>query len=216
MSDQTLPEAYWEAVERGDDALAVMESHILGKLVDIMVKRMTQGVTIRYFRTRHLGDVQMLADAGVELLRVWFNQRLQDRFNRQGYDEQGHILQQQVQRNINDLVENMPPPQPESPQPEPAQPEPAQPDPPVVEKYEFVITEDEQHLLGQKGGLTERALREAATRYNLEHSDNPIDLTGLEARHFSASSTFRQHLGFQLEGKVRIINGITGKVLFDK
>ena len=181
-----------------------------------MIRRMSQGVTIHYFRTRHLGDVQMLANAGVELIRAWVNQRLQDRFNRQGCDEQGHTLQQQVQRILNEIMQNMQPAQPEPAQPEPAQPEPAQPEPPVVEKYEFVTTDDEQHLLGQKGGLTKRALREAAARYNLEHSDNPIDLTGLEARHFSSSTTFRQHLGFQLEGKVRIINGVTGKVLFDK
>ena len=63
-----------------------------------MLKRMSQGMSIRYFRTRHLGDMQLLGDAGVELLNVWFNQRLQDRFNRQGYDAQSHTLQQQVQR----------------------------------------------------------------------------------------------------------------------
>ena len=91
MSDQTLPAAYWDAVERGDDALAIMRSHILNKFVEIMVRRISQGVTIRYFRTRHLEDIQMLGDVGVELLRTWFDQRLQERFNRQGYDEQGHI-----------------------------------------------------------------------------------------------------------------------------
>ena len=115
---------------------------------------------------------------------------------------------QQVQRNLNDFMENV--------HDQAQQPQPNPPQPPVVEKYEFIITEDEQNLLGPKGGLTERAIREAAARYNLDNSDNPIDLTGLEARHFGSSSTIRQHLCFHLEGKVRIINGVTGKVLFDK
>ena len=29
MSDQTLPDAYWEAAERGDDPSQIMDSHIL-------------------------------------------------------------------------------------------------------------------------------------------------------------------------------------------
>ena len=201
-----------------------------------MFQRMSQGVAIRYLRTRHLGDMKMLADAGVELIRVWFNQRLQDLFNRQGYDEQGHELQQQVQRILNEIMQNMQPAQPEAAQaaqPEPAQPEPAQPEPaqpePVhaahaaqpaaqpQEKYEFIITEDEKDLLGEKGGLTERAIREAAARYNAEHSGSPIDFTDIEREHFGRSSaTYMQHLRYQLEGNVRIINGVTGKVLFNK
>ena len=60
-----------------------------------MIQRMSQGVTVQYFRTRHIGDMQMLADAGVELLRLWFNQRLQDRFHQQGYDARGHTLRRE-------------------------------------------------------------------------------------------------------------------------
>ena len=59
---------------------------------------MSQGMSIRYFRTRHCRYLQLLGDAGVELLRAWFNQKLQERFNLQGYDAQGHTLQQQVQK----------------------------------------------------------------------------------------------------------------------
>ena len=30
MADQTLPDAYWQAAERGDDPLPTMDSHIFG------------------------------------------------------------------------------------------------------------------------------------------------------------------------------------------
>ena len=58
--------------------------------------------------------------------------------------------------------------------PEPAQAAHAAQPEPAVGKYDFIITEAEQDLLGPKGGLTERAIREAAARYNLAYGDNPV------------------------------------------
>ena len=75
IADQTLPDAYFEAADRGEDPSQTMSSHILGKCLNIMFKRMSQGMRIRYFRTRHIRDLQLLGDVGVELLRTWFNQR---------------------------------------------------------------------------------------------------------------------------------------------
>ena len=56
---------------------------------------MAQGLSIRYFRTRHVRDLQLPADAGVGLLGTWTNEGAHTIFNRQGYDAQGHTLQQQ-------------------------------------------------------------------------------------------------------------------------
>jgi hypothetical protein len=82
--------------------------------------------------------------------------------------------------------------------------------------FEFIINDIDKDLLGPRGGLTERAIREAADRYNLSPGAQTIDLSGLDIRHFGNAAMFRQHLCFQLEGKVKIVNGMTGKVLFNK
>ena len=83
------------------------------------------------------------------MIRTWFNQRLQERLNRQGYDEQGHILQQQVQRNINDLVQDhdlnrgLDQLAEEEPAAQPAQP-------PAVENMSLLLLKQNKIYSGQK------------------------------------------------------------------
>ena len=57
----------------------------------------------------------------------------------------------------------------------------------------------------------------AVEAYNASHPGTPIDLTGVKKEDFGRDSAiYRQHLAFQIEGKIRINDTVRDLVLYDK